>query len=80
MNLADYTTEELKAELKRRADFKKLEKKNEKRCRNCVHMIKHPNFDKMWLCSARTWGKYDRPYCIKPHFKACDKYKQKETD
>ena len=37
MKLQDYTTEELKAELKRRADFVKAEKAKVKRCRMCIH-------------------------------------------
>ena len=35
MTLQEYTTEELKAELKRRYDSDKAEKNNIKRCRMC---------------------------------------------
>ena len=37
MELKDYTTEELKAELKRRNDLDKSEKVKVKRCRMCKH-------------------------------------------
>ena len=37
MTLQDYTTEELKAELKRRTDLAKAEKSKIKRCRMCKH-------------------------------------------
>ena len=37
MSLQDYTTAELKAELKRRADLAKTEKARVKRCRMCKH-------------------------------------------
>ena len=37
MTLQDYTTEELKAELRRRNDLVKAEKAKVKRCRMCKH-------------------------------------------
>lgn len=37
MTLQDYTTEELKAELKHRADLAKAERNKVKRCRMCKH-------------------------------------------
>ena len=37
MRLQDYTTEELRAELKRRSDLAKAEKAKVKRCRMCKH-------------------------------------------
>lgn len=37
MELKDYSTEELKAELKRRSDLAKAEKAKVKRCRMCKH-------------------------------------------
>ena len=37
MELKDYSTEELKAELKRRSDLSKAEKAEVKRCRMCKH-------------------------------------------
>ena len=37
MTLQDYTTEELRAELKRRSDLAEAEKAKVKRCRMCKH-------------------------------------------
>ena len=37
MELKDYSTEELKVELKRRSDLDKAEKEKVKRCRMCKH-------------------------------------------
>ena len=37
MELKDYSTEDLKAELKRRSDLAKAEKSKVKRCRMCKH-------------------------------------------
>ena len=37
MTLQEYTTEELRAELKRRSDLAKAEKAKVKRCRMCKH-------------------------------------------
>ena len=37
MELKDYSTEELKAELKRRSDLAKAKKAKVKRCRMCKH-------------------------------------------
>lgn len=37
MTLQDYTTEELKSELKRRSDLVKSERMKVKRCRMCKH-------------------------------------------
>ena len=37
MTLQDYTTEELRAELKRRSDLAKAERVKVKRCRMCKH-------------------------------------------
>ena len=44
MTLQDYTTEELRAELKRRTDLVKAEKAKVKRCRMCKHWARIPNF------------------------------------
>lgn len=37
MELQDYTTEELKAELKRRAEAKRVKQQSVNRCRMCKH-------------------------------------------
>lgn len=84
MDLTDYTTEQLRAELKRRIEEKKAQKMEEmrtaKRCRNCKHMVsanksKWPATD---TCAIRTWGKkYPRHYCVTPSTKACEKFERK---
>ena len=43
MELKDYTTEELRSELKRRGDLAKAEKAEVKRCRMCKHWGKISN-------------------------------------
>ena len=83
MELKDYTTEELKAELKRRVELRKAEKAEEmktaKRCRNCKYCTPSPNWDTLYLCMARTWGKkHDRHYAVRLSEKACDKFERKE--
>lgn len=78
MELKDYTTEELRAEIKRRNDLAKEAKLQEPRCRNCKHLTNHPHFIKMYFCAVRTWGKtYKRNYCVKLWTKACDKFESK---
>lgn len=83
MELKDYTTEELKAELKRRVEERKAQKAEEMktalRCRNCKHCTPHPQGWDFHLCAVRTWGKkIVRSYCVKPSQKACDKFERKE--
>lgn len=81
MNLQDYTTEELKAELKRRAEAARKKRLEVERCRNCKHLITE---DKNWYvcykCAARTFIKkgYVYNYIVTPSKKACDKYIRKE--
>jgi hypothetical protein len=82
MELKDYSTEELKAELKRRTELAKAQKqeemKNAAKCRNCKHLMNHPQFKSVYLCGARTWGKtYTRHYCVKL-FNTCEKFERKE--
>lgn len=83
MELKDYTTEELKAELKRRIEAERARKADEMktalRCRNCKHCAPNHNFQSMYLCMARTWGtKYPRHYTVVPSKKACDEFERKE--
>lgn len=82
MELKDYTTEELKAELKRRVELRKAQKAEEtktaKRCRNCKHCAPNPNWERMYLCMARTWGtKNPRHYTVTLSKKACEKFEHK---
>ena len=83
MELKDYTTEQLRAELKRRAEIARAQKVEEMktalRCRNCSHCFQKPDWHNSYLCMARTWGKkYTRHYVISPSKKACDKFERKE--
>lgn len=83
MELKDYTTEELKAELKRRVELGKARKAEEMktalRCRNCKYCTTNPNWRWQHLCMARTWGKkYPRHYTISLSKKACEKFERKE--
>jgi len=61
--LSQYSTEELRKELKRRnAEEKAVRQKefdNAHRCRNCKHFEKNPNafLSNSHICMARTWGK-----------------------
>ena len=54
MELKDYTTEQLKAELKRRVEEKKARKAEEMkaalRCRNCKHCAPNPRWNTMYIC------------------------------
>lgn len=83
MELKDYTTEQLKAELKRRVDERKAQRAEEMktalRCRNCKHCTPHPQGYNFYHCSVRTWGKnIVRNYCVKPFQKACELFERKE--
>lgn len=87
MELKDYTTEQLKAELKRRVEEKKALKAEEMRtalrCRNCKHCVPNPNIPS-WcrgnycICNVRTWGKKQRHYATRPSTKACELFERKE--
>ena len=88
MELKDYSTEELEAELKRRVELAKAQKteemRNAKKCRNCKSCMPNPNVPS-WcrgnycICNVRTWGKkIVRNYCVKPSQKACELFERKE--
>ena len=80
--LSEFSTEELKNEIKRRNQLKKAEREFVPRCRNCEYAEVNPRLGlPFYLCSARTY-KYkklgiERNYVIKPYQKACDLYKRK---
>ena len=80
MELKDYTTQELKEELKRRVELAREkraeEMKNAARCRNCKFFKPRTDVCNFYYCEVRTWGKYNRHYCVKPHTKACDKFER----
>lgn len=84
MELKDYTIEELRAEIKRRAAISRAQKaeemKNAKRCRNCKYCASQQlsKWTRSYLCMARTWGKkYPRNYTVSLSRKACDKFERK---
>ena len=82
MELTDYTTEELKAELKKRTAIERKEKeekmKTASRCRNCIHCIPNVHYNRFYNCEARTYGKnYPRHYVVKLSNKACEKFERK---
>lgn len=84
MELKDYTTEELKAELDRRKTIAKAQKVAEDaaalKCRNCKHCKQNPIFKGFYACAVRTYGKtITRHYSIKPYQKACDKFERKDN-
>lgn len=87
MELKDYTTEELKAELKRRSEEKKAEMNKVKRCRMCKHwgeidywgnpvsvkVIYYPNK----CCKFFHIGKSKTYYkCHKPYEIACEHFEE----
>ena len=87
MELKDYTTEELRAELKRRNDLAKAEKAKVKRCRMCKHWgeIDHYGnpgkgtmFSRNNCCKFFTnkTGKYYK--CHTPCQLACEHFEEKE--
>lgn len=86
--LESFSTEELKAEIKRRAEIARAKKaeemKNALRCRNCKHCVSVP-ISSWWSnrysyeCVARTWGKkHPRHYTISPSKRACELFERKE--
>lgn len=66
MDLKDYSTEELKAELKRRSDLAKTEKAKVKRCRMCKHLGKITYWGKVLSSEKYEWLKRFNcsKYCI----------------
>lgn len=84
MELKDYTTEELKAELKRRVELRKAQKAQEMktalRCRNCKHCqeAKISYWIRGYQCMARTYGKkHPRHYVVALSKPACDLFERK---
>lgn len=82
MELKDYTTEELKAELKRRTELAKAQKaeemKNAVRCRNCKFFKPRTDVCNFYYCEVRAWGKHNWHYSVKPSTKGCDKFERNE--
>ena len=87
MELKDYTTEELRAELKRRNDLAKAEKAKVKRCRMCKHWGEinycgSPNngfgfgLNRCCRYQKNKSGKYYR--AISGYQSACEHFEEKE--
>lgn len=79
--LEKYTTEQLRAELRRRIEVAKAEREKVARCRNCAHMITTKiGWYSHTACEINIYmrcGK-ETPKCVKPGWKACEKYERKE--
>lgn len=81
--LGRYSTEELRAELKRRNEAEKarreLERNTALRCRNCVHCIKKGDFGAFYQCAVRTYTrkKIEWHYVVTPSQKACELFELK---
>lgn len=83
--LSRYSTETLRAELKRRnakeKEIREKEFNNAHRCRNCIHFVKNPNsfLVDAYLCEVRTWGKKIVRHNVVTGSQGltCDKFKHK---
>ena len=78
MDLKDYTTEELRNELKRRAAIRREEDSKKPRCRNCKYFIQHPKFEYFHNCAIRTFIRrgVEIHYSVKSS-NTCDKFEHK---
>ena len=74
-DLEEYTTEELKSEIKRRYDLGKAVKENIKRCKHCVHMVNRgPG---TYKCNIRVWGKKIKyNYTVSKSNLACELFEE----
>ena len=80
-----YSTEELRAELKRRNEAEKarreLERNTALRCRNCVHCVEKTfnGWHDFYQCAVRTYTMKNRQwhYVVTPSKKACEKFEYK---
>lgn len=80
MELNEYTTEELRAELRRRYAEKKAADALKPRCRNCANVILDGPYLGLWgRCRVRTYVRKGRTYnyCVSPSGH-CEKFKTKE--
>lgn len=78
MELKDYTTEELRNELKRRAAVKREEDNKKPKCRNCKHFTQILPYAFVYTCAVRTFMRKGREvhYSVKPSH-TCDKFEHK---
>lgn len=81
--LAKFSTEALRYELKRRNEAEKAQRELEwntaLRCRNCVHCIKKGDFGAFYQCAVRTYTrkKVEWHYVVTPSQKACELFELK---
>ena len=89
MELKDYTTEQLKDELKRRRKEELREKESVMRCRHCEFCQQSDKYSYLFKCLARTYTRKARykgmediiyNYVVKRSDKACDRFKRKEDN
>lgn len=82
--LKDFTSEELRAELKRRAEERRAEKAKVLRCRNCKFMVKPHEHFVGYQCQKRTYfiGGHERYYIANPSQKAseCEHFELKTEE
>ena len=81
MNIEDFTTEELKSELKRRSELKRAERESIPRCKSCKFMIYKDDYELFPLCEKQTIyiKKYKRESFkrINKYAQACSMYERK---
>lgn len=76
-DLEKYTTEELKAEIRRRNYLAKMEAASIMRCKHCEHLIDRGYG--IYRCGVRTWGKkIIYHYAVSKSARACELFKKKE--
>lgn len=78
MDLKNFTDEQLKAELRKRMDERKVSKESQKRCRNCKHFGVSPmGVGNVCLHPERRYiaKGVEHFYNIKPYSK-CDKHER----
>lgn len=83
--LAKFSTEALRYEIKRRNEAEKarreLERNTALRCRNCVHCVEKTinGWFNSYQCAMRTYTKKNRQwhYVVTPSQKACEKFEYK---
>jgi len=85
-NISDFTTEELRAELKRREAAEKAVKeekrKTESTCRNCAFLLDKGKYTPYYCCSKRTYTikKYNRICNYKVALsQTCESFERKEN-
>lgn len=84
MGLEEYTTEELRAELRKRAAAESARRAEERAsapiCRNCVHCRKDKRFSDTYYCNVRTYTRRGRDYNYMVRLSnRCDQFGRREA-